>query len=73
MTAKGIVELHRQRILASYPAGGRGRREYWYILKSPNGRTLTTSKTIHSRVNTERVIQKYFGEPEWKFKDMTGD
>lgn len=73
MIAKGIVELHRQRVLASYPPGIRRKREYWYILKSANGRTLVVSEMIQSRRHAERVIQRYFGEPEWRFKDKTGD
>jgi len=64
MNAKGIVELHRQNF---------GERQYWYILKAPNGKTLVTSETIKRYVDVENVIAKYFPFPEWKFKDKTGD
>lgn len=72
MNAKGIVELRRQGVTERGRVVAK-RGMYWYVLKARNGRILTDSELLANRADAERTIQKYFGEPEWKFKDLTGD
>lgn len=72
MTAKGIVELRRVGITESgTKVGDLGR--FWYRLKALNGKILADSELINGRRDAERIIQKYFGEPQWKFKNKAGD